>query len=250
MKRLLVILLICISANVNAQNSELTSALQLKADKKWKEAFDGFSKLLKTDSTNIEYLTSTAYLYCKLGNLKTVESERQAYFNQALYLAKKAAALNPNSAQAHYNIALALGRINEHASNKQKISNAKVIKSECDQAVKLDPKLAGAFHILGRWHRTIAGFNFIEKAMINTLFGGVPEGGSYEAAIDNFSKAILLEPNEIVHKFELAETYRERGNEGDDIKAKVWYKKVLEMKAADDDDRVFQEKARKLVSSK
>ena len=249
MKRLICLLALLFTLQAQAQNITLAGALQLKEAKKWKEAFDAFSVLLKSDSTNVDYLTNASYLYSKLGNLKTAEAERQAFFNKALYLAKKARSINPSSAHAHYMIALALGRINEHASNKQKIANAKLIKNECDTAVKLDPKLAGAYHILGRWHRTVAGFNFIEKAMINTLFGGVPEGGSYEAAIDNFSKAILLEPDEMLHKFELAETYRERNNDGDDIKANVWYKKVLEMKAKDEDERGMQEKAMKKVNS-
>ena len=131
-------------------------------------------------------------------------------------------ALNANGAQAHYNYALALGRINENASSKQKIANAKLIKKECDDAVRLDPKLAGAYHILGRWHRTIAGFNFAEKAN-------------------------LLEPDVMIHKYELAQSYAERDEKGDDIVCKVWCKKVLEMTAKDDDDKDTQTKAHDLV---
>lgn len=236
-----ILLFLCYS-NIFAQ-SDLTAGLKLKSEKKWAESFQVFQQLLKSDSSNVEYLTNAAYLYCKLGNLKTSNDEKQIYFQRAEYLSRKAIFLQNNSAHAHYTLALALGRINENASSKQKIANAKVIKQECDEAIKYDPKLAGAYHILGRWHRTIANFNFIEKAAINTLYGGVPEGGSYESAIANFSKAIALEPDDILHKFELAETYRERNNKGDDVLSNVWFKKVLEMKAIDENDKTYQKEA-------
>lgn len=231
----------------NAQ-TELSKALSLKSEKKWEESFKLFKHLLSTDSANLDLLTNTSYLYSKLGNLRTNEAEKQTYFKNAVYLSKKAIAINNTNAQAHYTYALALGRINENASSKQKIANAKVIRTECEEAIKYDPRLAGAFHILGRWHRTIADFNFVEKAAINTLYGGVPDGGSYEAAIENFSKAILIEPNEILHKYELAQTYLARGNKGDDILANVWFKKVIEMKPQDDDDKGFIEKAKLKIS--
>ncbi len=224
--------------------SDFNSAMTLKSGKKWDESFNIFKHLLNTDSTNIDYLTNTSYLYSKLGNQRSTEAEKQVYYKNALYLSNKAIKLNSNNAQAHYTLALALGRINENASSKQKIANAKVIRFECEQALKLDPKIAGAYHILGRWHRTIADFNFIEKAAINTLYGGVPDGGSFEAAIENFSKAILLEPNEIIHKYELGQTFLDRNNKGDDILANVWFKKVIEMTPTDEDDKRFISQAR------
>ncbi len=243
MKKITSVALFLFSFSQIFAQTELATGLKLKSEKKWNESFQIFQQLLKSDSNNVDYLTNTAYLYCKLGNLKSSESEKQYFFHRAEYLSRKAIALANSSGQAHYNLALALGRINENASSKQKIANAKVIKLECDEAIKYDPKLAGAYHILGRWHRTIANFNFIEKAAINTLYGGVPEGGSYDSAIANFTKAIALEPDDILHKFELAETYRERNNKGDDILSNVWFKKVLDMKALDESDKAYQKEA-------
>ena len=245
-KEFSVLISLLLTISLQAQ-IDLSTGLKYKAEKKWSEAYDVFKILLKNDSSEINYLTNMSYLSCKIGNLTSNETDKQNYFKKALYLSKKAIATQTTSAQAHYTMAMALGRINENASSKQKITNAKVIRTECEEAIKYDPKLAGAYHILGRWHRTIAGFNFIEKAAINTLYGGVPDGGSYEAAIDNFSKAILLEPNEIIHKYELAETYSERNNKGDDILANVWFKKVLELKPTDQDDVNHQTLAKQKI---
>ncbi len=245
----IIFLLIIFSAKVFAQTSDtqFQQALALKNQNKFEDALPLFQQLLKSDSGNVDYLTNTSFLLNKLGNRQKEEAVRQDYFHRAEYFARKAIAVDSKNAEAHYTYALALGRINEFASSKTKIANAKVIKTECDLALKLNPKHAGTYHILGRWHRTVAGFNFMEKAMINTFFGGVPEGGSYKDAVDCFSKAVLLEPDYMLHKFELAETYYERGEGDDNILCKIWCKKVLEMTPKDADDKDTMEKAGKLL---
>ena len=204
--------------------------------------------LVRGDSTNADYLHTMSYLYSKLGYRQSTEKERGNYYRQAEYLAKKAIGISASSAGAHYAFALALGRINENASNKQKIANAKLVRTECDLAVKLDPKLAGAYHILGRWHREIAGFSGIEKLMINTLFGGVPEGGSYDAAIESFQKAIQLEPKYSLHYYELGLTYYDRNNKQDRTFAKVWLEKALQIPVINEDDKNTREKCEGLLN--
>ena len=72
------------------------------------------------------------------------EADKMKYYKSAEYLAKKAIKVNEASADAHYALAMALGRINENASSKQKITNAKIIRAQVDRAIALNPKLAGA----------------------------------------------------------------------------------------------------------
>lgn len=222
-------------------------AKKLREQSKFLESLVLFQALLKNDSSNVEYLHNTAYLLCKTGVLKKEETERQKDYRTAEYLSRKAIALNKNSAESHYTLALALGRINEHAPSKQKIANAKVIKTEAETAVKLNPKLARAWHILGHWHRAVAGFNAVEKIMINTMFGGVPEGGSYEEAIECFSKAVELEPKAMIHSYELALTYHKRGNKNDDIYAKVWLKKTIALPVLSEEDNETLRKSKELL---
>ena len=230
------------------QQEQFRQALKLKGESRFEESLALFQELLKADSGKIEYLYNTSFLYSKLGNRQKDERIRQNYFQKAAYLARKAIAVDFKNAEGHYTYALALGRINEYASSKQKIANAKLIKNECETGLKLNPKHSGLYHILGRWHRTVAGFNFVEKGMINAFFGGVPEGGSYDDAIECFRKAVLLEPGYMLHKYELAQTYYERSAGDDYILCKIWCKKVLEMTPVDSDDILTQEKARKLLA--
>jgi tetratricopeptide (TPR) repeat protein len=247
-KKILIVLLV-VSCHAVAQSQEdlYKQAVKLKDASRFEESLAVFQQLLKADSTRIEYLYNTSFLFSKLGNRQKEEEKRQEYFHRAEYFAKKAIARDYNNAEGHYTYALALGRLNENASSKQKIANAKLIKTECETGLKLNPKHSGLYHILGRWHRTIAGFNFVEKGMINAFFGGVPEGGSYDDAIACFSKAVLLEPGYMLHKYELAQTYYERGEGDDYILCKIWCRKVLEMTPADQDDQLILQKAKALL---
>jgi tetratricopeptide (TPR) repeat protein len=244
---ILIILIACFSFQRSNAQATFEQAMKYKAESKFPEAFAILKDLVNADSDNVEYLHNLSFLYSKLGYRQADEKEKITYYKQAEYLAKKAIEKNNSSAGAHYSYALALGRMNENAGNKQKIANAKLIKTECDLAVKLDPRLAGAYHILGRWHREIAGFNAVEKLMINTLFGGVPQGGSYDAAIESFQKSIQLEPKYSLHYYELALTYYDRNNENDKTYAKVWLQKALEIPILNEDDQNTHDKCEELL---
>ena len=236
--------------NSSAQSNEelYQKGLKAKTAFKYDEGLSVFQTLLKSDSGNVNYLAGASYFYSKCGLRQTTEENKTKYYKTAEYLANKAIKADNNSAEAHYVYALALGRINENASSKQKISNAKLIKTEVDMAIKLSPKFAAAYHILGRWHRTIAGFNPVEKLAINTLFGGVPQGGSYDAAIEAFQTAIKLEPFYILHYYELALTYYERDADiKDKAFAKAWLKKALELPLVTPDDPENKKKCEELL---
>ena len=199
-------------AQAFAQSNDelLAQGLKYREEHKNKEGFDAFTKLMKADSTKILYITNGSYFYSKYGFVITgTEKDKMKYYHTAEYLAKKAIKMDEKNAEAHYVYCLALGRINENASSSDKIKSAKLIKKECDRCIELNPKHAGAYHVLGRWNRTIAGFNGIEKGMINTFYGGVPLGASYDNAIKAFQNAISNEPNYILHQYEMAVTLHE-----------------------------------------
>lgn len=227
---------VIISLTAMAQSSEeqYAKAYKLKVEYKYKEAFPMFQALLKSDSSNVNYLQYASYCYSKYGFYYAPEAEKMKYYKTAEYLAKKAIKINETMADAHYAYAMALGRINENASSKQKIANAKLIKTEVDRAIALNPKLAGAHHILGRWNRTVAGFSSVEKIMINSFFGGVPPGGSYDDAVKAFMTAVGIEPKYMGHQYELAQTYYDMGKT---VEAQLWAKKALEIVPSGDDDK-------------
>ena len=244
--RLLLFLILNLSTAFGNNEAQYREAVKLQQETRWSEALPIFKNLLKSDSSNVEYLWRTAYLYAQLGAKQPTETQRQQWYSTSAYLGEKATRTAPKNAWAHYAYALALGRMNEQASSRTKIEYAKLIKSEAELALKYDAGLAGAHHILGRWHRVVAGFNMLERAMIKAVFGGMP-GGSYEEALKHFEKAIALEPKSGIHYYEIANTLLERDESGDEGRAIKWLEKSLTLPVKTEQDKDHRARCRELL---
>ena len=234
------------SQDLKNQNGLYQYAVKSFKDGKLDDALSVFKNLLKQDSSNINYLYYTSFLYSKVGYLQKTEELKQQWFHEAEYLGLKAIAIDANSGEAHYVYALSLGRMNEHASNKVKISNAKIIKSEAETAIRLNPDLSGPYHILGKWNQIAAGFNILEKTMIKILFGGIPLG-TYDDAIKNFRKAISVEEGHSITYYELALSYYERNKPGDRQQSLLWVNKAIQLPVRNEDDRFVLEDCNDLL---
>ena len=242
----LILFLSAVTFSASSQTNEelYQQGVKYKAEYKYKEGLAVFQQLLKSDSSNINYLTNASFFYSRAGHMLTNEKEQMKSYKTAEYLARKSIKTDANSAESHYVWALALGRINEHAGSSQKIANAKVIKLEAERAIALNPKHAGAYHILGRWHREIAGLSGLEKIAVNSMFGGVPQGSSMDESVKAFQNAILIEPKYMLHQYELALTYNEMGKKAE---AKAWLKKALECPIQTPDDPQTKKDAEALL---
>jgi tetratricopeptide (TPR) repeat protein len=130
---------------------------------------------------------------------------RQA-FEQATRAARRAAALEPKEPEGHLELAVALGRLALHLGGKEKIRLSKEIKAEAERALELDPKQHRAHHILGRWNRSVATLNILEKTAANVVYGGLPKA-SLDDAVAHLEKAIELRPDYANHHLELGRTY-------------------------------------------
>ena len=239
-------LLLLSAASFGQTNEELYAEGQkYRAEHKNKEGFETFCKLMKADSANINYITNGSYFYSKYGFVITgTEKDKMKYYKTAEYLAKKAIKIDEKNAEGHYVYCLALGRINENASSSEKIKSAKLIKTEIDRCLALNPKHPGAYHVLGRWNRTIAEFNAFEKSMVNTFFGGVPPGASYENAVNAFKNAIINEPRYILHQYELAVTLHEMDK---DEYAIQFLQESVKLPATDEDNISAKKKCEELL---
>ncbi|HRG57995.1 MAG TPA: hypothetical protein PK323_03505 [Bacteroidia bacterium] len=229
-----------------AQNRNILfeQALLYKKVNQVDKALSCFEMLLKSDSSNIQYLCNASIFYSKKGNEFADKQTRLNYFNKAYYLARKSLVISSNFPESHYCMALAMGRMNEFASTKTKISNAKEIKLHIDETLKLNPMHAGAYHLLGRWHRTMAGFNTLDKLLISSFYGGVPKGYSYDASVKAFRKAIAFEPFYKLHQYELAQTFFEMGKP---IEALFWFKKALAISSKNKIDLLIDNHCKKAL---
>lgn len=238
------LLLFCFATKgEDPKQEQFQAVIDLRKSFRYAEALQKALPLLKADSNNIQYLSQASYLLAIQAYPGQSESKKQQQYQLSRKLAERALAMNSKQPELYYNLALALGRLSENASVGTKIENAKQIRQAAEKAIALNPSLSGPHHILGRWHREIAGFNAFEMAMIGTFFGKGLEGGTYESAIFHFKKAIQLEPDNLMHYYELANTYYERDEGDDETMAKQYYQKVLTLSPRTEDEKVAQMEA-------
>ena len=247
LKKVLILSLCSLVGYAFGQNPDLyQKGLTLRTARHYKDALPIFEGLLKQDSVNENYLQNTAYLYAKVWHDEAPDADRAtSYYNKALYLAKKAIKVDSNSAEAHYAYAFAVGVINENASHKQQIANAKLMKIEIDKCLKLSPHHAGAYHLLGRWYRRLAELGGIERFAMKTFYGSSLPEATNDDAVGAFQKAILYEPDYILHQYELAFTYHKMNKDAD---AKVWLYQAIKANYTGDDATDTKAKCQKLLN--
>jgi tetratricopeptide (TPR) repeat protein len=132
---------------------------------------------------------------------KAIES-----FAQGANAARRAVKVNPERAEGHLELAVALGSVALYKGGKAKLQLAREIKVEVDRAIAIDQTLHRAHHVLARWHREISDLSFFERNAAR-VFGGVPKGATMDAAVARFEKAIGLAPDYTNHHLELGRTF-------------------------------------------
>ena len=164
-----------------------------------------YARAVAIDSTNYAALwkLSRAYTDCAAAAPKDDQGHLSA---ESERLARRCVALYPDSAQAHFTLALSLGRAANLAGGKRRIALSKEIKLQADSTLALNPRHYGAMHILGRWHYGIASLSWLERSFAKIIYGGVPEGASMEKARSYFEQAIALDPKTPINHYWLGMT--------------------------------------------
>ncbi len=241
-----IILLSAISGFAQSDAELFKTATNLRMKGKFHEALTIFKSLLSKDSNNTAYLDYVSVLTCKtLHDDAPPDNPPVDKYRHCEYLAKKSLKLDSTNAESHYAYAFSIAVISEYASHKQQISIAGIMKKELDKTLKLNPHHAGAYHLLGRWLDKLAGFNSVEKLAVKVLYGTSLPEGTYAQAAAAYEKAILYEPDYILHQYELATIYIKMDKKAD---AKVWLQNALNSPYAGDDAEQVKAKCRKVLS--
>jgi len=212
------------------------------------QAFDNqaalkfYEQALNADPNNYEAIWKLSRAYVDVGETLSDKDTRNEYYQKAEEFARNAVELNPDGAEGHLYLSIALGRVALDAGAKERVRLSKEVKAEVDKALELDPNNDIAWHVLGRWNRKLATLSWIEKKFANIFLGGVPKEASVDKSVECFQKAIEINPGHINHHLELAISLEKLGKKDEAI---AEYKKVLELPKKDADDDRYKEEARK-----
>lgn len=192
----------------NARETTLAAALR-EGDFAF-QAFDNetalvcYQRAFAIDSTNCDVLWKLARANVDRGMVAPAD-EKTRWFASSEGLARRAVALYPDSSEAHFFLAVAIGQMTKVTGGKRRIELSKDVKREAEAALSLAPEHAGAMHILGRWNYEIAGLGWFSKLAAKVVYGGVPSG-SYQEAKQWFERAIVLRPDMPLNRLWLGET--------------------------------------------
>jgi tetratricopeptide (TPR) repeat protein len=207
-----------------ALDRSLTQVDERRADGAFRDALSRLSELRDRHGDRAAILWRMSLVRVDIGKSADTEEAAQQHYRAALTLAEKALTVKESSADAHLARAVAEGRLALDAGRQERVERSRAVKRHADRAIALDSTLAGAYHVRGRWHREVSDLNFLERTVVRTVYGGLPDA-SFEEAVQNFRRAIALE-DERFHHLELAKTYLMM-DRPDDARAQL--ETVLEM---------------------
>ncbi len=173
------------------------------------------------------------HLMCDVWNV----SDKLKYGNISLAYAKRAAALAPNNSEAQLSPAITYGKMLPYEGKAEQVAASPLIKAAADLALKLDPRNDTAWHVLGRWHQSLANISSVRRTIGEIMYGKLPVGTNAES-VDCFNKAIALNPGRLRHHIELGITYAQMGNNAD---ARKCLEKGLKMPNKEKDDFELKE---------
>jgi tetratricopeptide (TPR) repeat protein len=245
MKKILSIVLI-IAGFVMAQGfGDLISNSDAKHDvDDFSSTFELLKQAEELEANNFEVIWRLARVHFDFSDNSEDETVISDNFYKGLDYAKKALELDDSRAEAHKWYGILIGKVGELEGTKQKILNSYEVKDHTLKAIELDPEDDGNFHVMGRWHYTLADLSWFERKIAGLIYAKPPEASFAEAA-EYFKKAITLEPSDIRNHLWLGKTYEELDNEE---AAKNEYNAALAITAENDSDRKLQKDAKELLS--
>jgi tetratricopeptide (TPR) repeat protein len=182
-----------------------------------------YEAALAIDSTNYDALTKAAHDAVDLGEFNPSAEQRTALYRRAEQYARRAVAANPNDAEGHFQLARALGRTALTMGTRDKIKYAGEVREQALDALKINPKHAGALHVMGMWNAEVMRLNGLSRMIAKNFLGGEVFGeASWDNAQRYLEEAVALDPNRITHRLDLAGVYADRSLEEKAIEQYQW----------------------------
>jgi tetratricopeptide (TPR) repeat protein len=197
-----------------------------------------FQKATQIDSANFSAFWKLGKSLNILGEMAPRDSQL-TIFEKARDAEMAALNLNDASADAHFQLARAVGKIALFKGIFNSVGLAKQVKREADKALALDSLHDGAWHILGRWNREVG-----KKPKFFRIPLGLGDANQKDA-IDYMEKAIAINPNFIHHHLEMGITYQEYDRLAD---ARSEFEKCLSLPVQRPFDNIYKAEAKKYLA--
>ncbi len=172
-----------------------------------------YQAALRADSTNYDALTKGGYAAIEVGQAMPDKDQQRTSYKYAEGLARRAIAVRPTGSEGHFVLATALGRTAQTLGARDRVRYAADVRTQALEALKYDPRNAGALHVMGMWNAEVMRLSGLSRFMAKNFLGGrVFDSASWDDAQRYLEQAVQVEPQRITHRIDLAQVYLDRGN--------------------------------------
>jgi tetratricopeptide (TPR) repeat protein len=193
------------------------------------------------DTNSYDWLIKAAHEAVDRGEFNPNENERKTLYKNAEQYARRAVAANPNDAEGHFQLARAIGRNALTMGTRDRIKYAGEVRQQALDALKANPKHAGADHVMGMWNAEVMRLNGLSRMIAKNFLGGKVFGeASWDNALKYLEEAVALEPNRITHRLDLAGVYVDRDMKNKAIEQYEW---IAKAPVSDFNDAKYKEQA-------
>jgi len=205
------------------------------------EALSHYLAAIGTDSSNAEALWKAARSQIDLAEAERDEARRTGLSKSGEALARRSIRVHPQSADAHFHLARALGRRALSVGVRDRVKYATEVRAEALEALRLDPNHPGALHVMGVWNAEVMRLNGVSRFLAKNLLGGRVFGeASWDRAVSYMERAVAVDPDRIVHHLDLGKIYVDVG---DKAKAQAQFDLAIRGRRIDFSDPAFQRDA-------
>ena len=211
MRPLVIALGLTFATNLSAQDipGHLSAGDAARCRRNAEEALAHYRAALALDSIHYDANWKTSQILVDIGKMlpDAQRARRDSLYNEAVALAQRAVRANSQGADGHFMVAVATGRMALTKGPRERVRYANVVRESALRAIELDPRHAGAMHVLGRWNAEVMRLPGLTKMFAKAFLGAsVFNQASWANAEAYFDQAIGVEPNNIYHHLDLAET--------------------------------------------
>ena len=207
------------------------------------QALAAYEKALATNPGDADLLRKISKQYVEMVLDAPSKKEKLRLAQLGYDTALQAKKLAPNDPEVRVTVAIAAGRLAFYSEPRRRLELSSVVRSESAQSVKLDPRFALGWHVLGRWNYEIANLNPVLRVVAEAVYGKMPPA-SNEEAIRALSRAVELEPGNSLFHAELGRAFLAAGRRDE---AKRELQKSLTLPRRSRDDAGAQDRAKQAL---
>ena len=172
-----------------------------------------YEAALKADSNNYDALSRGAYAAVEAGKGADDKAKRTELYSTAERMARRAVQVRPTDAEGHFALAAAIGRRAQTMGSRDRVRFAGDVRTHALEALKYNPRHAGALHVMGMWNAEVMRLNGMARFMAKNFLGGrVFESANWNDAQRYLEQAVQIEPDRLSHRIDLAGVYLDRGD--------------------------------------